>query len=350
MAESSENKSYCCVCGRELTEMNGWRLPERLGGGYVPYCQECQQRFYAYLTPTLGYKFSFYVASIMFNTPYIPDLFAEGKEMGKNVGHWRGYVRCLKAHGYDKQADGSCAGFTDGAVTDIKKAFGGDYATLEVDDEMLSDEEYQAGQRQSAEFWGYGTALSPYTENDYKELNKFYSAYTVDRADVSPQTDIAIQQVCKWTLEEQKLIEKGEYADAEKLDKIIRSKAEAEQLRKKDTMISDVARLDDIVLAINRAGLNIPDYEELCAILANHLFEPKTQYDFSWDTADQMLKLIINTSNWNEGRSEIDVLPPELSFRDNGFGELQDKPTEKERQIYQDLGLYNSLDTKEDGK
>lgn len=344
MGESDITRDiYCASCGDLISEKNGWKLPAKLGGGYVPYCNKCQQVYYNYLATILGYKLSMYICSIMFNTPYIPDLFPEAKEMGGKAGHWRGYIRCLKSKGYDKRDGNSYAGFADG-ITDIKKAFT-EYKTLEVDDEMLSDEEYQAGQKQSAEFWGYGTIANPYSEKDYKELNKLYSAYTVDRADVSPQTEIAIVQVCKWILEEEKLIEQGEYADAAKLDTIIKNKAESEQLRKKDEMVSDVARLDDIVLAINRAGLNVPDYEELCEILANHRFEPKTSYPFSYDTADKMLQFIINTSNWNEGRSEIDMLPPEFSFRENEFGEFEDKPTDKEKQIYKDLGLFNPLDT-----
>lgn len=329
---AADEKFKCGVCGRELTDSNSWPLPEKVSMKRVPYCLSCQSKMYYWIASVVGYKLAMFMACMMFNMPYLPTLFDVSKEYSKDgKGAWVGYVIAVRKS--DKER-GKLRGFEQG-LTDIKKAFKS-YKTLEVDDEMLSDEEYKNGKKAQIELWGEGPKDSPFTDEDYETLNKQYIALTEERPNRSYQAELAIQKICRWTLEQEKCITKKEYADAQKLGQLIKNEMESEEFRAKDRKISNMVRLDDIVLAIERVGLNIPDEEELLTMLANHSFHPR--YAYTRDAADQMLLQIINASRWNEGNTEIDRLPESFHIADDldEFAESRDKT---EKQLYQDLQL-----------
>lgn len=334
MAAEDREKHRCAICRAILTDENTWRLPETLGGGHIPYCTNCMQKVYSWLASVVGYKLAMYFAALMFNMPYLPDLLAEAKEIGKGKGAWNGYMIALRKHEYDKK-NGKFTGFADG-VTELKKAFGGDLATLEVDDEMLSDEEYLNGHKAQVEMWGYGPDDAPYTSTEYDVLDENYAALTVGRPYRSEQTDLAIKKICRWTLEQSRLFNLGSFDEAKKIQDMIRSEMENEQLRKKDELPSDIVRIDDIALAIERAGLHINDYDELCEELASHVFHPT--YPYTRDAADQMLLLIRNATAWNEGVAEVASLPAEFAVVDT-LREFAEKPDETEEKIYNDLQI-----------
>lgn len=331
MAES-KNAQLCVLCGAKLSLKNTWVLSKKISeeGKLVPYCQDCQQKMFIALAATIGYKLSMFFSCANFNLPYLPEFFAEAKSNGKD-GIWIGYINTLRKHGYvDKKL-----GFADGVI-DIKKAFSKDCRELEVDDKMLDDADYRMGAKFHEKTWGKGSASDPYTESDYEILDRTYKALTDERPYRNAQVELAIQRICKWTLEQDKCMRAKEYADAQRIGQLIKTEMESEQLRKKDELPQDVVRLDDITLAVERAGLHIMDKDELLTELANHSFHKK--YPYTRDAADQMLLLIRNTTAWNEGQPEVAYLPQEQRF-DDRLDEFAKDPDDAERQIYDDLQL-----------
>ena len=331
---ATEEKSYCAICGKELSDSNSWKMPEQLGIKHIPYCLSCQQKVFMWLSSVIGYKLSMFFMCAMMNLPYLPNLFDEAKkyQVGEGKGAWVGYVIAVRKA--DKERGGGLRGFEHG-LTDIKKAFK-TYKTLEVDDEMLSAEEYQNGVKAQLELWGTGPTESPYTPDDYEILNKQYNALTEERPNRNAQAELAIIRICKWTLEQEKCFAKKEFAEAQKIGSLIEKEMASEELRRKDAKAQNMARLDDIVLAVERAGLNIPDEDELLTMLANHAFH-KT-YPITRDAADQMLLQIINASRWNEGLQEFDRLPNNLKITDE-LGEFSTAQDSTEKYLYRELQL-----------
>ena len=331
---TTEEKCYCAVCGKELSESNSWKMPDKLGVRYIPYCLSCQQKVFIWLSSCLGYKLAMFFMCAMVNIPYLPNLFSEIKTYQGEKGAWIGYIIAVRKS--DKERGGGLRGFENG-VTDIKKAFRS-YNTLIVDDEMLSDEDYQNGIKAQLELWGAGPNNAPYTPEDYEILNKQYNALTEERPNRNAQAELAIIRICKWTLEQEKLIAKKEYADAQKIGNLIEKEMSGEELRKKDKRADNMVRLDDIVLAVERSGLNIPDEDELLTLLANHSFHPT--YPITRDAADQMLLQIVNASRWNEGQTEFDRLPDQLKIVDN-LGEFSTEKDNTEKYLYKELQLVS---------
>ena len=333
MAEKGGAKN-CAICGADLTEKNSWKLPLRLGGGNVPYCVKCMERTFKSMAQDVGYKLAFYLCCASFNVPYRPDLLEAAKEYQNGLGKFGGYL-CAVRKIKPEAINGGLLEFRDG-ITDITKAFGGEFATLEVDDEMLDDAEYRSGHLNQTQVWGFGPEKRPYTQQDYDQLDKFYDAMPSERANVSKQAKIAIQNICVMKLEQQYAIYSGDYGEAKKLEDIIKAEMEGEQLRKKDELPQDRVRLDDIVIACERAGLTGKSYDELVEILAKKMFH--TKYGYTRDAADQMLLYITNATRTNEGYAELDRLPDEFAIQDP-MGEFAETPDDTEKQIYKDLQI-----------
>lgn len=326
-----EEPRDCCLCGKPIDEKNGWKMAERFKRRWIPYCAGCQDRVYRHLASSVGYKLSMYLCAAAFDVPYLPEYFSEAKETEQKMGLWRSYLYVLKKH--DRHKDWQ--NFSDG-ITDIKSAFSGEYDALEIDDEMLSDEEYQAGHLAQVKDWGLGPAERPYTQDDYDTLDSFYTAISDNRVNISAQAELAMRNISIMRLEQRRCLYAGDYGKAKQIEDMIGKEMESEQLRKKDELPQDRVRLDDIALACERAGLLGKSYDELCEILANHALH-KT-YPYTRDAADQMLLLIRNATAWNEGRMEIDRLPDELAMTDP-LGEFAEKQDDAEKQIYKELQL-----------
>lgn len=81
------------------------------------------------------------------------------------------------------------------------------------------------------------------------------------------------------------------------------------------------------------------EYDRLADALANHEYEPKIRYPYTYDAADKMLLFIRNATAWNEGRPELAELPPEFSIANDPNGEFAEEQDEIEKQIYKDLQL-----------
>lgn len=321
----------CCVCGTPLNDLRSWKMPDKIGDMFVPYCVKCQSKIFIWLASCVGYKLALFIACAMFNLPYLPLLIAESKQYTKDRGVWAAYAATVKRA--DKE--GKVRGFSDG-ITDIKKAFSGKYETVHVTDEMQADEIYRSGVKSIQEIFGSGPKEDPYSPEDYEFLQKTYNALTEERAYRNAQTELAIQKICKWTLEQERCMQQKEFSDAQKIGALIKTEMEGEALRKKDEKQAEVTRLDDIVLACERAGLDLMDYDHLCQQLATHMFHSK--YGLCLDAADQMLLMIANISRWNESQPELDRLPEDFHIVDSR-GEFAEKQDETERKNYKDLQL-----------
>lgn len=285
-----------------------------------------------WLSSCVGYKLAMFFMCAFMNIPYLPNLFPEIKTYQGDMGAWIGYIVAVRKS--DKERGGSARGFENG-LTDIKKAFK-TYNSLQVDDEMLSAEDYENGIKAQNELWGSGPKDSPYTPEDYEILNRQYIALTEERPNRNAQAELAIIRICKWTLEQEKLIAKKEYSDAQKIGTLIEKEMTSEELRKKDRKADNMIRLDDIILACERAGLLNLSMDELWTKLANYAFHPT--FPFTRDATDQMILQIINASRWNEGQTEIDRLPNEFKIKDN-LGEFSEEQDSTEKYLYKELQL-----------
>jgi hypothetical protein len=245
---------------------------------------------------------------------------------------WGAYIKVLRDAKYHRMSD-KWYGFSDGE-TDIRKALGMEDLNITTpDDEKIAKAKQELLNK---ERWGTGPKSRRYKEDDYDELNGLYDAMTKDRVAMSDQSEISVRNICKWSLERDRCIEEKDFNAAQKLSSMIEKEKESEQLRKKDEMPQDLARLDDIVKAVERAGLHIMDYEELKKELATYMFH--TPYGYTRDAADQMLLLIRNCTAWNDGIPEVDRLEEEFAIIDQ-LGEFAPEQDDEERQIYKDLQI-----------
>ena len=336
MDEQRAKRRLCWHCRRELTDKNSWRPTDGFDRGAPTfYCTSCQNQYFLQLAKIVGTDLAYFYCCIKFDVPYFPESIKESYKFRMEFGPWGGYITALRAAKYH-EANNHWAGFADGNV-DIKKAFTrlaemGSESSIELLERRDRDQE------ENENFWGvtYGENGEAYTEADYEALNRVWDAMTEGRSGISAQSKMAIQDIARWTLERDKLMAAKEFDDAKKVDAMIEKLKESEQLRKKDELPQDRVRIDDIVKAIERAGLNMMDYDELCRQLGTFMFH--TPYGYTRDAADQMLLLIRNATAFNENVPEVDRLPDEFSIVDT-MGEFASEPDDVEKSIYKELGL-----------
>ena len=335
MDEKSVENRNCWHCRRELTESNSWMPTEGFDrGGPVPYCIPCQNIYYRKLATLVGNDLAYYFCCVKFDVPYIAKSIKTSYKYRSENGPWGGYIVALRAARFNKRKD-KWFGFADGE-TNIKKALK-DLADIGAETPEEEDERIGRDREENIEFWGKGPkGGAKYTDDDYDALNRVYDAMAEGRGGMSEQSRLAIQTIAKWTLSRDKLMDSGEFDNAKKLTDMIEKLKESEQLRKKDELPQDRTRIDDIVLAVERAGLNMMNYDELCKQLSKYMFH--TPYGYTRDDADQMLLMIRNCTAFNEGVPEVDRLDSEYAIVDN-LGEFAKEPDEREKETYKELGL-----------
>ena len=336
MDEIRVEKRYCWHCRRELTEKNSWQPSEGFDHGAPTfYCTGCQNTYYVQLAKIVGSDLAYFYCCVKFDVPYIPSALKNAYKYTREYGPWGAYITSLRSSKWHER-NGHWAGFADGSV-EIKKAFK-ELADLgaESPEELL--ERRERDKAENREFWGdgYGPNGEKYTQKDYEALNRVFDAMIEGRSGISQQSEMAIKDIARWTLERDKLMAAKEFDDAKKVDGMIEKLKESEQLRKKDELPQDRARLDDIVKAVERAGLNMMNYEELKRQLATYMFH--SPYGYTRDAADQMLLLIRNATAFNENVPEIDRLPDDFAIIDT-LGEFAHEQDDKEKKTYKDLGI-----------
>ena len=349
MDEISVETRYCWHCRRELTEKNSWQPTDGFDHGAPTfYCVSCQDIYYQALAKDVGSDLAYFYCCVKFDVPYVPEALKSAYKYVREYGHWGAYIVSLRSAKWHTK-NGRWAGFHDGTV-DIKKAFTKlrDIGAESPDELLERKERDWAG---NIDFWGKtsGPNGDKYTEADYEALNQVFDAMTEGRSGISQQSVMAIKDIAKWTLERDKLMAAKEFDDAKKVDGMIEKLKESEQLRKKDELPQDRARLDDIVRAVERAGLNMMNYNELCRQLGTYMFH--SPYGYTRDAADQMLLMIRNATAFNENEPEIDRLPDEFAIVDT-LGEFAPSMDDTEKENYKDLGItpLHMKGDKQDGK
>lgn len=314
--------TFCTRCGEALTDNNTWM---GMNGKYTPVCLKCQPKIYMEQAKIIGFTLAMWTCALQFNMPYLPELLEEAKQYQTGKNPWQGYIVALAKNGIRERMDT----FENGVI-DIRKAFGGNMAALYIDN-PYDDEEMESCRKAQEIRWG-----DSYGQEELDFLDTNYDALTESRAYISSQTELTIKQICEYKLAAQSAMKEGRFDDAKKINSMIKELMESEQLRKKDELPQDRARLDDIVLAVERAGLHIMDYEELCNELANHALHET--YPYTRDAADQVILQIRNTTAWNEGVAEVASLPTENRVVDH-LDEFAKSPDEIENKVYTELGL-----------
>lgn len=335
MDENTVEKRYCWHCRRELTDKNSWRPTNGFDHGAPTfYCTGCQNTYYVQLAKIVGSDLAYFYCCVKFDVPYSPDALKNAYKYTREYGPWGAYITSLRSAKWHTK-DGKWAGFADGDV-EIKKAFK-KLADLGAESPQELLERRERDEKENIEFWGENYSEgAAYTQEDYDALNRVFEAMIEGRSGLSKQSEMAIKDIARWTLERDKLMAAKEFDDAKKVDGMIEKLKESEQLRKKDELPQDRARLDDIVKAVERAGLNMMNYEELKRQLATYMFH--SPYGYTRDAADQMLLLIRNATAFNENVPEVDRLPDEFTIVDT-LGEFAKETDDKEKKTYKELGV-----------
>lgn len=314
-------ESSCYVCGTPLSPATSTRLPTSLtlSAKKSPICISCQQKYYRQLEGTVGASAALYLTCAAFNVPYLSIVAGKlQKTDGADVAPWVTYIRILR----ESDINGKRWRYSD--FTEGETKAGTDYAP------SADDVSPQA-------MWGYGPEERPYTDEDYRFMQENYDALTENRANVTEQAVLAIKKICRFELEQRRCIDVGDYTKAKALGDMIKTEKEGEQLRKKDELPQDHVRIDDLVLACERKGIPLYDFDELAKVLANYsLHKP---YFNCRDVADQVVLQIRNTTAWNEGRAEVARLSDDSAIQD-WLGEFEaDKQTPEGERIYKELQI-----------
>lgn len=256
-----------------------------------------------------GFREALFIFCAYQNVPYKKDI---ARKIEDESASWKEYIAELK------KANLSDKKFADGE-TDISLA-------IEYLDEVTDEDK-----EEDIAHWGTGTKDHPYTEDDYKELNKVYEALTKDRASVSMQTELAIDKVAKWTLEQNYAFHAGDVERAKKIEDLIKIEMENEALRRKDEVPQDLEKLNGIVKACEEKGL-------LGLSLKDLMIKLKKPYDYPKDIADKVLLAIVNTSAWNEGMPQYNFIPDTIDM-DDDLHEFPKDFDEETKETYRKLGL-----------
>lgn len=316
----------------------------------LPMDAEKQQAYYDQLNDAVGESLAYFYACIRFNKPF--DMNALPASGSKNK--WTAYCEKLAKKKLDRTPGGGELGFLDG-LTDITKIFGeglenGNF-TKAVSAEKSARDGRQGTKRQAAD-WGEGTGKMPYTSEDYNEFDRIYNALCADfggEQAVSAKQQLILRNVAKWTKQMNDAAEMGAIDKAKKLSSMIQENLASENLRKKDTKPVEDLRLDNMVVALERAGLlkngKPCEPDEAFRIF----FGRPCKYPYTRDAADQMILINENRMRQNDGLPELTELPDEMRLEDE-LGEFAEEPNEAEKEAYEKLGLVRMRPVKKKKK
>lgn len=193
--------------------------------------------------------------------------------------------------------------------------------------------------------WGHGDPNKPYTEEDYKRLDKLFETYSSRLTKAGGMDEVqedTLRSCSKMRLEADKALAKGgkdNITISSQLNKMIQDNLSSEQLRKKDSKPIENARIDGIVDAIARKyGVGVEmTQEEAVALCSKWLADH--HYNMTMDAAEHVLLAIINCTRSNDDLPEISELPTIAKFDAGLASQFEDSPNEMEIDAYEYLGI-----------
>ena len=312
-----------------------------------PMTTEKQQAYFDLLVTEVGESLAYFYCCIKFDKPF--DMKALPAKSASEK--WTTYCEKLEKKGLARTKGGGEYGFLDG-LTDINRIFGsslekGEFSKA-VDLEKSARDGKNGTKRQVAD-WGEGSGKAPYTSEDYNEFDRIYNALCADfggEGNVSAKQQLILRNVAEWTKQMNDAAELGQIDKAKKLSSMIQENLASENLRKKDTKPVEDLRLDNMVIALERAGLlkngKPCEPDEAFRIF----FGRPCKYPYTRDAADQMILINENRMRQNDGLPELTELPDEMRLRDE-LGEFTEEPNEVEKYNYEKLGLVRMRPRKE---
>ena len=194
------------------------------------------------------------------------------------------------------------------------------------------------------EVWGIGNSESPYTDEDYKRLDRLFANYTerlVAQGGYDARQEDTLRNCCIMRLQADKLIaigDKDSISAAKSLNSMIEANLSSENLRKKDEKMDGEVKLDGIVEALQRKYGVTKDlsYEQAVQVCSEWLMGH--HYNITRDAADHALLAIINCTRSNDGMQELQELPEDASFDRRFVTEFDDEATQAEMDVYEYLG------------
>lgn len=257
---------------------------------------------------------------------------------------WADYKNKLRRKGAYHKPNFGGKGFLDGMV-DLTKIFGADLTLREFSkavDAEVAARITRAGTNKQRAAWGSGGAKTPYTKEDYDELDRLYAAFSSRQKGmgIDTQQEYILRDCARMELQKQKYIQAKDIGSAQKLNAMIQTNLASENLRKKDEKPMDDLRIDGIADALEKKYGIDPERmlakEKAVEICCKWFMEHG--YPETLDCAHKMTLAIINATRINNEEPPLMDLPEELSFTDD-FGEFAEKPNEAEQQAYEYLGL-----------
>lgn len=206
------------------------------------------------------------------------------------------------------------------------------------------------GTEEQRRIWGMGGERHPYTKEDYDRLDakfEIYASRLVSAGGYDEQQEETLRLCSRLSLEMEKCLDRGQYDEVSRLNKIIQDNLASENLRKKDEKPLEDLRIDSIVDKLEKAGLlqegKILPLPELQKALLERLGalggKPSHKFPYTLDAADQMIHIIINTMRANDGYAEMTDYPDNTTFDENVACEFAEEPNADEMAAYEGLEL-----------
>lgn len=326
MKKTSEEKIICNFCGDELTEKNS------ISGSYI--CIHCQSQYFERMEKENGCHIAIFLTCGMANIPCLP-LYCPIDIVNHKGDKWAYYIKSLKDNLERKDRP---LGFMDG-VTDLRRIFGKELTEKDFSRYIKAEKDKIAmlqGTAEQRERWGTTPLCEgyPMTTDLYNKLDTQLDLWTARyKGQNSPQIEQTLITIVSRNEVADYLFRKGDYASAQKVQKMVDDLMASEQMRKKDEKPVEAARIDAFVVALENLGamedgLLLTCDEVIEAIRDKHIKSKK--YSYSVDAADQMLVDYINTMRLNCDLPIITELDEDTAVED-AYGEFEAEETEREK-------------------
>lgn len=329
--------ALCSVCGDVLTPENSRE--------YATACYECQGIHFKRLEEQNGSSVALFITCAAFNVPLEPTIIPEDFFQNSSDA-WKDYLDILEESGKSEK-NGAYREFFDG-VCDLRKIFGAELSQKDFAKYISVEKARLAslpGTEEQREIWGTGELYRGFkmTSEIYDDLDRrLESRYAEFKGQsLSLQQKDALIKVCKWNATIDILIAVGNVDTAQKLQKMVQTELESEQMRRKDEKPVEELRIDALVKALEDAGFmesgDLLTYDELIVAMRDHHIKSK-KYDYSLDVADQVILDIYNSMRANADMLTVTELPEDMEPED-AYGEFEEEETEQEKRNKRYAGL-----------